>query len=119
MRRVAAISAGPRSARPRGRRAFSLLDFSDFSAIGPPAMTIGAVVAATPLGGKQALQGAARPLPHHARRRTVRPAEARYITSARYLDDEGVASAGPGVVSRERGSQPDRLDTHDRIGLRV
>src|SRR5215203_4722035 len=28
MRRVAAISAGPRSARPRGRRAFNLLDLS-------------------------------------------------------------------------------------------
>src|ERR1051325_2945060 len=28
MRRVAAISAGPRSASPRGSRAFSLLDFS-------------------------------------------------------------------------------------------
>src|SRR5262249_49981525 len=33
MRRVAAISAGPRSASPRGRRALSLLAFSGFSAM--------------------------------------------------------------------------------------
>src|ERR1700722_13363357 len=33
IRRVAAISAGPMSVSPRGRRALSLLDLSDFSAI--------------------------------------------------------------------------------------
>src|SRR5215468_7985622 len=55
MRRVAAISAGPRSASPRGSRAFSLLDLLGLSAI---SVYIGAdcqrarVVAAAPRSGK-------------------------------------------------------------------
>src|ERR1043166_298311 len=43
MRRVAAISAGPRSARPRGRRAFSLFCLS-FDTGGGPGEVAGGVV---------------------------------------------------------------------------
>src|SRR3954451_3818692 len=60
MRRVAAISAGPRSPRPRGRRALSLLDLSDLSAI--IAQPRGArLVAAAPGSGKASITA-----PHRA-----------------------------------------------------
>src|SRR6202051_2880769 len=51
MRRVAAISAGPMSARPRGRRALSLLDLSDLSFI-VMLHRMGRLVAAALLTGK-------------------------------------------------------------------
>src|ERR1700686_4741883 len=60
MRRVAAISAGPRSPRPRGRRAFSLSGLR--SAIGYAFAAVGvAVVAATAGGGKPRARARARP----------------------------------------------------------
>src|SRR3954464_5709880 len=59
MRRVAAISPGPRSPRPRGRRALSLLDLSDLSAI--IAQPRGArLVAAAPGSGKASITAPSR-----------------------------------------------------------
>src|SRR5579883_1283577 len=75
MRRVAAISAGPRSASPRGRRAFSLLVLLGLSAISvyivdpivvDPIVEFAGVVAAACASGKGSEHGTGRDSRHGA-----------------------------------------------------
>jgi len=50
---------------------------------------------------------------------SILAAESRDITAARHLDDQRIVAPDSRIVSRQRLAHADRLDPHDRIGLRV
>jgi hypothetical protein len=57
---------------------------------------------------------------HGRRRRRKRgAAERRHIAAERQLDHQRVVAAAVRVIACERAAQPCRLDTHDRVGLRI
>ena len=49
----------------------------------------------------------------------VAPAESRNVAPARYFNHQRVVAPGAGIVAGQGMAQPNRLDPHDRIDLRV
>src|SRR5579871_3947595 len=109
IRRVAAISAGPMSARPRGRRALSLLDLSGLLSAIVVLHRFWRLVAAAPVSGKGIPDG-----PHSGsapRNRSERP---RVLLDAVHGEPRLQESAAPDRTRQGHALFHDRRSQIDR-----